>query len=152
MPFISEPDSSVDLIISMISFISSFEMNNVVVQDSKLFLWMAISVADAAVYSNNIKMPLANGLSTVPIKGNPVFNNGPKSLSKNRPDCPILRNRVFEGFALADEPFAKSLWNFESYVLVNNTVCRKLFSLSESPATFDEILIVTSVLFYQFYV
>ena len=119
----------------MISFISSFEMNNVVVQDSKLFLWMAISVADAAVYSNDIK-------------SNPVFNNGPKSLSKNRPDCPILRNRVFEGFALADEPFAKSLWNFESYVLVNNTVCRKLFSLSESPATFDEILIVTSVSFY----
>ena len=35
-------------------------------------------------------MLLANGLSTFPIKDNPVFRNGPKSLPKSTPDCPIL--------------------------------------------------------------
>ena len=35
-------------------------------------------------------MLLVNGLSTFPIKGNPVFSNGPKSLPRNPPDCPIL--------------------------------------------------------------
>ena len=52
---------------------------------------MAASVADAAaVNPNGIKAPLANGLSAFPIKGNPVFSNGPKSLPKNPPDYPIL--------------------------------------------------------------
>ena len=37
-------------------------------------------------------MLLANGLSTFPIKGNPVFNNGPKSLPKNPSDCTISCN------------------------------------------------------------
>ena len=51
------------------------------------------SVADAAtVNPNGIKMLLANGLSTLPIKSNPVVNNDPKSLSKSPPDCPILCN------------------------------------------------------------
>ena len=34
----------------------------------------------------------ANGLSTFPIKGNPGFSIGPKSLPKNPPDAPILCN------------------------------------------------------------
>ena len=51
------------------------------------------SLADAAaVNSNGIKMLSANGLSTFPIKGNPVFSNGAKRLTKNPPDCPILCN------------------------------------------------------------
>ena len=51
------------------------------------------SVADAgAVNSNGIKTLLANGLSIFLIKGNPVFNNGPRILPKNPPDCPILCN------------------------------------------------------------
>ena len=54
---------------------------------------MAASVADAAAINpNGIKTLLANGLSTFPIKGNPVFSNGPTSLPKNHPDCPILSN------------------------------------------------------------
>ena len=45
-----------------------------------------------AVNSNGIKMFLANYLSTFFIKVNPVFSNGPKSLHKNPPDCPISCN------------------------------------------------------------
>ena len=61
-----------------------------------MFLWIAGSVAAAAaVYPNGIKILLANGLSTFPIKGNSVFSNSPKSLPKNRPDCHILCNWVF---------------------------------------------------------
>ena len=37
-------------------------------------------------------MLLAKGLSSFPIKGNPVFNNGPKILPRNPPDCPNLCN------------------------------------------------------------
>ena len=48
---------------------------------------MATSIAAAAaVTTNDIKIILANSLSTFPIKGNPVFDNGPKSLSNNPPD------------------------------------------------------------------
>ena len=41
-------------------------------------------------------MLLTNGLSTFPIKGNPVFDNGPKILPKNPPACPIWCNWDFE--------------------------------------------------------
>ena len=59
--------------------------------DLNIFLWIATSVADAnAVNPNGIKTRLANGLSTFPIKGNPVSSNGPKSPPKNSPDCLIL--------------------------------------------------------------
>ena len=54
---------------------------------------MAASVADAAVVNpNGIKILLTNGLSTFFSKDKPVFNNRPKSLPKNLPDCPILYN------------------------------------------------------------
>ena len=74
-----------------------------------------------------------------------MFSNGPKSLLKNHPDCPILCNGVFDNFILAEEPFAKALRNFETCVLVNNSLCGKLFSSLESPTTFDEIFKVISV-------
>ena len=38
---------------------------------------------------NGIKTLFANALSTSPIKGNPTFRKGPKSLPKRPPDCPI---------------------------------------------------------------
>ena len=88
------------------------------------------SVADATdVNPNGIKKLLVNSLWTFPIKGNPVFNNGPKSLHK-LPDCTILCNWVFDNFILDEELFAGVLWNFETYVLVNNNFCGKLFSSS----------------------
>ena len=63
----------------MISFISSFEIINVVVADT------------GAANPNGIKMLLANGLSRFFIKSKLVFSNGPKSLSRNpnRKPCKI---------------------------------------------------------------
>ena len=93
MLFINKPDSSSDLTIFMISVISSFEIINVVVPDPNIFLLIAASVAYAgAVNTNDIKMLLANGLSTFSIKDNPGFSNGPKCLPNNPRDCLILCN------------------------------------------------------------
>ena len=90
----------------MISLISSLEIISVVKLDPNIFLWIAASVANAAaVNPNGSKTLLANSLSTFPVKGNPVFNNGPKSLPNDPPDCPVLCNWVFDNFILADEPF-----------------------------------------------
>ena len=63
------------------------EVINVVKLDPNIFfLCMAASVADvAAVNPNGIKKVLANGLSTFPINGNPVFNDGPKIILKILP-------------------------------------------------------------------
>ena len=70
--------------------------------DSNFYFWIAASVSDAAaVNPNGIKMLLANGFNTFFIKGNTFFGNGPKSLPKNSPDCPILCNWVFDKFLLA---------------------------------------------------
>ena len=51
-----------------------------------------------AVNTKGIKTLLANGLSTFLIKGNPVFSNDRKSLSKNARDCSILCNLFFDNF------------------------------------------------------
>ena len=121
----------------MISFISSLEIINVVVPDQSIFLSIVASVTDAAtVNPDGIETLLANGLSTFPIKGNSVFSNGPKSLPKNPPDCPILCNLVFDNLQ-------KALRSFETCVLVNNNLCGKLFSSLESPTTFDEVFKVS---------
>ena len=92
MPFINKPDSSRDLSIFMIQFFVR-EANSKERPNPKIFLWIAASVANAAaVNPNGMKMLLANGLSTFPIKDNSAFSNGPKWLPKNLPDCPILCN------------------------------------------------------------
>ena len=71
-PCIYYPDSSSDLIIFIIS---------------------AASVSDAAgVNPNRIETLSANGLSTCPIKSNPVLSIGAKILPKNRRDCRSLYN------------------------------------------------------------
>ena len=59
-----------------------------------------------AVNTNGIKTLLANGLSSFPIKGNPVFCYGPN-------------------FLLAEELFAKTVRSFEICILVNNNFCEK---------------------------
>ena len=113
------------------------------------FFWIAVSVTDAtAVNPNGIKTLLANSLSTFPIKYNPVFSNGSKSLPKNPPDYPILCNRVFDNFIFAYEPFGKSLRIFETCVLVNKNLPTKLFSSLEPPTTFEESFKVASVPFF----
>ena len=140
MPFINNPDSSRELIIFMISFISLFEIINVTLSDPNVFLWMAASVTDAVSVNPN---GINNGLSTFPIKDNPLFSNGSKYLLKNPPICPVLYTWGSDNFALADEPLAKAL---QSFVLANNNLCGKSFSSLESLTPFDEIFYVTSVL------
>ena len=89
--------------------------------DANISLWITASVADAAaVNPNGIKTLSANSFSTFPIKVNLVFSNGPKSIPKNSPDCPILSSRVFDNFILGEELFAKALRSLETCVLVNN--------------------------------
>ena len=61
-------------------------------------------------------MLLANGLSTLTIKGSPGFNNGPKSLPKNHPDYPVLCNWVFDNFKLVEKLLAKALRSLERLV------------------------------------
>ena len=132
----------------MTSFISLWEIINVAMPGPNIFLWIFASVADADVANPyGIKTLLANGLSTFPIKGNPVFCNGPQSIPRNPPDCPIIWNWVFDIFILADEPFAKALRSFETCVLVKNYSCGKLFSSLKSPRTFDESYF--STIFYS---
>ena len=91
---------------------------------------------------------LANGLSTFPFKGNPVFDNGSKSLPKNPPDCPNYCDEVLVKFILADQPFSKALQSLETCVLVNNNLNGKLFSSLEAQATIDESFKVTSERFF----
>ena len=114
------------------SLISSLKIISVVKQDQSIFLWIDASVVDTAINSNGIKRLLANVLSTFPLNDNPLFNNGPKSLPKNPPDCTMLCNWVFDNFILAEELFGKALRSFETCVLVNKNLCGKLFSLLES--------------------
>ena len=114
------------------SLISSLKIISVVKQDQSIFLWIDASVVDTAINSNGIKRLLANVLSTFPLNDNPIFNNGPKSLPKNPPDCTMLCNWVFDNFILAEELFGKALRSFETCVLVNKNLCGKLFSLLES--------------------
>ena len=111
-------------------------------------MWIAASVADAAAIDpNGIETLLGNGLSTFPINDNPVFSNGLKRLPKNLPNCTILCNWVFDDFILADEPFAKVLQSFETWILVNINLCRKLSASLESPISLDESFKVVSVPF-----
>ena len=127
-PFINNPDSSRGLTIFIISFISSLEYISAVKPDTSISLWKAVSLADAAAVNPNcIKTLLANGLSTFPVKTNPVFSNVPKSLSKNHPDCHILCNWNFDNYILAEELFGKALRSFKTCVLANDNLCRKLF-------------------------
>ena len=58
----------------MISFISTFEIINVVILGPKIFFLKSASVIDAAaVNPNGIKTLLANSVSTFFLKGKPVL-------------------------------------------------------------------------------
>ena len=58
----------------MTSFTFSLDIINVVLPDPNNFLWIAVSVSDAAaVNPNEIKRLLAGGLSKFFIKGHPFF-------------------------------------------------------------------------------
>ena len=133
----------------MISSISSLEIIKVLNPDPNIFLWIAASVAyTAAVNPNGFKTLLANGLSTFPIKDNPIFSNGPKNLPKNSSYCPILCNWAFDNFILAEEQFEKALRSLKTCVLINDSLFEKLFSPLEWSIIFDERFKVTPVPFF----
>ena len=67
------------------SCISSFDIISVVVPYPYIFLCIPTSAVDATTNPNGIKTHLANDLTTFFINDNPVFNNGPTSLSRNHP-------------------------------------------------------------------
>ena len=94
----------------MTSFISSLEIIDIVIPDPNIFLWYFFYAA--AVNSNGIKTLLASGLRIFIIKGDQVFSNGPKILTKNSSDCHILSNWVFYNFILAEELSGKVLRSF----------------------------------------
>ena len=72
------------------SSISSFDIISVaLLPDPKIFLCIP---ADVAVNSNRIKTLFAHGFIKSFINGSPAFNNGPRNLPRNRPDCIILDN------------------------------------------------------------
>ena len=107
-PFNNKLESSIDLNILII--ILSFDIISVVVLESKFFLSIPASAAEvAAVNPNGIKILLANVLIKFFINNNPVYNNGPRSLPRNPPDCIILDNWVFDSITSVDNLLAKAL-------------------------------------------
>ena len=86
----------------MILAISSFEILNVLIPDSKNFFWIAIfSAAAATVNPSSVKTLLAIGSSTYFIKDKSVFSNGLKSLQIHPPAFTILESWVFENFCIS---------------------------------------------------
>ena len=86
-------------------------------------------------------MHLTSGLSTFYWR---QTRNGPSSLPKNPPDCPILCIWTFGNFILADELLARALQSLGTCVLANNNLSGKLVSPLELPITFDENIKATS--------
>ena len=76
------------------SSISSFDIISVaLLPDPKIFLCIpASAAADVAVNPNRSKTLFAHSFIKSFINGSPVFNNGPRNLPRNRPDCIILDN------------------------------------------------------------
>ena len=114
-----------------------------------IFLWIAASVADAAaVNPDSIKTLLTNGLSTFFIKGNALFGNGAKLLSKKHPDCPVWCNWVFDNFVLAEDYLHKLYQGLKLVYLLMRKLCRELFSSLELLTIFDGSFKVTSIAFF----
>ena len=83
--------------------------------------------ADApAVNPNGIQTLVASGLSTLFIKGKPVFSNGSSSLPRNPSYCSILDNCVFDNFILIDQLFSKALQSLDTCISINNNFMWKI--------------------------
>ena len=74
----------------MVSFISSFGINNVVVLDPNFLFRIAALVVDSAPANPNDMITLfSSSVIAFSINGKPVFINGSRSLSRNPPDRAI---------------------------------------------------------------
>ena len=147
-PINDKLEYSIGLTILIMSSILSFDIINVVVSDPKIFLCIpASAAADAAVNPNGIKTFLAHWFNYIFINGNPVFNIGTRNLPRNPPRCIILDNWVCGSLILSGELFAKTLWRFETYLLVNQ-FRRKISFIIRVTNQFDDNLVTTSVSFF----
>ena len=120
----------------MISFISSLEIIDVVLPDPNMFLWIAASIADAAaVNPNRIKTILANRLTTFPIKAIQFLVMVLKVCLEI---LLIFLFYVIEFLIsfISWRIICKRFWKF--CVLVNNTLCGKLFSSWDLTTAIDE--------------
>ena len=126
-PFNNIPESSTDLIIFIMSSISSFDIVSIVVPESKILLCISASAVDAAaVIPNGIKTLIANVWITFFINGKLVLSNRPRSLPRNPPYCTILDNWAFDSLILTDELFTKAFRRFATCLLANDNLCGKL--------------------------
>ena len=97
-----------------------FEIIIFVITEPTAFSWTIESAGNAAaVYPNNTKILLANGLSIFYIKAKLIFNDRLRSLLRNAANCITLDSRALDNLILADNLFAKVLRIFENW-LSNN--------------------------------
>ena len=92
------------------------------------------SGADAtAVTPSGIIMLWASGLSRFFINGKPTFIIGPRCVPRILPNSTVADSLdyFFDNFVLADELFVKTLWSFETCLLVSNNLCGELVSSLE---------------------
>ena len=123
-------------------FISLFGITSVVFPDPKIFyVFPHLLLMLLQLILKEVKKLLANGLITLFINGNPVFNNGRSNLLRNPPDCIIFDNWVFVNLISSDKLFAKDLQRFKTSLSVNDNLWGKLVSLS--PIMFDDNLSTT---------
>ena len=75
----------------MTPYVSSYKIFNVCFP-GQIFVWVSVSDIASTVSPNDIKIILANGLSTFSVNAKPDFNNDPRILPRNPPSCIILRS------------------------------------------------------------
>ena len=80
-PFNKIFESCKALTIFIMSFISSFEITKVAVPESYFLFWTPPSIAEEAAVRPNKPSSFMTDFHN----GNPVFNNGPRSLPRNHP-------------------------------------------------------------------
>ena len=118
-PFNNNPESSRDFTILIRSSMSLFDIISVVFPDPNIFY--------VSLHLLLMHTLLANGIMKFFIRGNPVFNKGPRNLPKNPPDCIIFDNLVFKNLISTDELFENALRMLETCLSVSNNSCGKLF-------------------------
>ena len=85
-------------------------------QNPKIFLWIALSVANvAAVNSNSIKRLLANGLSTFSLKTMQFLVMVLNVYLEILLIILLFAIDFFDNFILAHEPFGKTLQSLKTY-------------------------------------
>ena len=136
------------------SSVSLFDIISVIVlipdaPNSKIFVWIHASAAEAVVVNPNvINTLLTNGWSAFFVYDKPAFSNSPSSLPRNAPDYISLDSSVFEHFMLTEDLFAKALQKPMICLSVNKNLWGKL--VSSSPKIFDDNPRVTSLYFLSF--